>query len=249
MFLLPGNAAKWWLRILAGSCRLDSERLGRLLRWSRGRGSYKPSRRSWPEAPPQCRRRHQVLHHRRFHRHLRSATSRRHHIQGSTPRRSIPPNEQGSSCAMYTTPPGEPMFGYRKTQGGEGPARANLADLLLRGPCVHHARHAERHVARGVHVVGVVATFGRSRSWCRCKPAGTSAGRAKAHAANLRSPSRSVRNPTTWFQLGVMGDAPEIPLLTERASSFCRSVTTSCRLSRFQSRQLGALGNALRWDR
>jgi hypothetical protein len=33
-----------------------------------------------------------------------------------------------------------------------------------------------------------------------------------AHAAtNLRSPSQSVRNPTTEFQLGVMGDAgPEI---------------------------------------
>ena len=31
------------------------------------------------------------------------------------------------------------------------------------------------------------------------------------HAASLRSPSQSVRNPTTWFQLGVIGDAsPEI---------------------------------------
>jgi hypothetical protein len=31
------------------------------------------------------------------------------------------------------------------------------------------------------------------------------------HAANLRSPSQSVRNPTTWFQLGVTRDAgPEI---------------------------------------
>jgi hypothetical protein len=28
-----------------------------------------------------------------------------------------------------------------------------------------------------------------------------------AHAANLRSPSQSVRNPTTWFQLGVIRDA------------------------------------------
>ena len=26
-------------------------------------------------------------------------------------------------------------------------------------------------------------------------------------AASLRSPSQSVRNPTTWFQLGIMGDA------------------------------------------
>ncbi len=32
-----------------------------------------------------------------------------------------------------------------------------------------------------------------------------------AHAANLRSPSHSVRNPTTWFKLGIIGDAgPEI---------------------------------------
>ena len=31
------------------------------------------------------------------------------------------------------------------------------------------------------------------------------------HAASLRIPSQSVRNPTTEFQLGVMGDAgPEI---------------------------------------
>jgi hypothetical protein len=27
------------------------------------------------------------------------------------------------------------------------------------------------------------------------------------HAAILRSPSQSVRNPTTWFQLGLIGDA------------------------------------------
>jgi len=26
-------------------------------------------------------------------------------------------------------------------------------------------------------------------------------------AANLRSPSQSLRKPTTWFQLGVIGDA------------------------------------------
>ena len=33
----------------------------------------------------------------------------------------------------------------------------------------------------------------------------------RLHAAILRSPSQSVRNPTTEFQLGVMGDAgPEI---------------------------------------
>jgi len=32
-------------------------------------------------------------------------------------------------------------------------------------------------------------------------------GQLPSHAANLRSPSQSVRNPTTWFQLGVMGDA------------------------------------------
>jgi hypothetical protein len=31
------------------------------------------------------------------------------------------------------------------------------------------------------------------------------------HAAILRSPSQSVRNPSTWFQLGVIRDAgPEI---------------------------------------
>jgi hypothetical protein len=31
------------------------------------------------------------------------------------------------------------------------------------------------------------------------------------HAASLRSPSQSVRNPTTWFQLGIIRDAgPEI---------------------------------------
>jgi hypothetical protein len=31
------------------------------------------------------------------------------------------------------------------------------------------------------------------------------------HAASLRSSSQSVRNPTTWFQLGLIGDAgPEI---------------------------------------
>ena len=35
--------------------------------------------------------------------------------------------------------------------------------------------------------------------------------RLGAHAASLRSPSQSVRNPTTWFQLGVIRDAgPEI---------------------------------------
>jgi len=33
----------------------------------------------------------------------------------------------------------------------------------------------------------------------------------RGHAANLRSPSQSVRDPTTWFQLGLIGDAgPEI---------------------------------------
>jgi hypothetical protein len=31
------------------------------------------------------------------------------------------------------------------------------------------------------------------------------------HAASLRSPSQSVRNPSTWFQLGLIRDAgPEI---------------------------------------
>jgi len=30
----------------------------------------------------------------------------------------------------------------------------------------------------------------------------------RTHTANLRSPSQSVRNPTTWFQLGVIRDAP-----------------------------------------
>ena len=34
-----------------------------------------------------------------------------------------------------------------------------------------------------------------------------------------------------------------------RAFSFCGSVTTSCRLSRFQSRQLGALDDARCGDR
>jgi len=34
---------------------------------------------------------------------------------------------------------------------------------------------------------------------------------SRDHAAILRSPSQSVRNPTTWFQLGIIGDAgPEI---------------------------------------
>jgi len=33
----------------------------------------------------------------------------------------------------------------------------------------------------------------------------------QAQAASLRNPSQSVRNPTTWFQLGVIRDAgPEI---------------------------------------
>jgi hypothetical protein len=36
-----------------------------------------------------------------------------------------------------------------------------------------------------------------------------------AQAANLRSPSQSVRNPTTWFQLGVIRDAgPEIKMVS-----------------------------------
>jgi hypothetical protein len=36
-------------------------------------------------------------------------------------------------------------------------------------------------------------------------------GRAEPRAASLRNPSQSVRNPTTWFQLGVIRDAgPEI---------------------------------------
>jgi hypothetical protein len=35
--------------------------------------------------------------------------------------------------------------------------------------------------------------------------------KAEPHAAIRRSPSQSVRNPTTWFQLGVIRDAgPEI---------------------------------------
>jgi hypothetical protein len=34
---------------------------------------------------------------------------------------------------------------------------------------------------------------------------------ATPYAASRRSPSQSVRNPTTWFQLGIIGDAgPEI---------------------------------------
>jgi hypothetical protein len=28
---------------------------------------------------------------------------------------------------------------------------------------------------------------------------------AEAHPANLRSPSQSLRNPTTWFQLRILG--------------------------------------------
>jgi hypothetical protein len=36
-------------------------------------------------------------------------------------------------------------------------------------------------------------------------------GRKLPHPANRRSSSQSVRNPTTWFQLGVIRDAgPEI---------------------------------------
>jgi len=50
---------------------------------------------------------------------------------------------------------------------------------------------------------------GDSHQWnLRVQPHGP---REEAHAAILRSPSQSVRNPTTWFQLGITGDAgPEI---------------------------------------
>ena len=38
------------------------------------------------------------------------------------------------------------------------------------------------------------------------------------HAASLRSPSQSVRNPTSWFQLGIIGDAG--PQITKGLGAF-----------------------------
>ena len=46
---------------------------------------------------------------------------------------------------------------------------------------------------------------GDSHQWSlRVQPHGP---REEAHATSLRGPSQSVRNPTTWFQLGVIRDA------------------------------------------
>ena len=46
------------------------------------------------------------------------------------------------------------------------------------------------------------------------------------HAANLRNLSQSVRNPTTWFQLGIIRDAgPEIR--NGLGAFLCRTLTWS----------------------
>ncbi len=46
------------------------------------------------------------------------------------------------------------------------------------------------------------------------------------HAAGLRSPSHSVRNPATWFQLGIIGDALKARL--RLGFSYGGSVSETC---------------------
>jgi hypothetical protein len=45
----------------------------------------------------------------------------------------------------------------------------------------------------------------------RCKGRDQAQVETRCHAASFRNPSHSVRNPTIWFKLGIIGDAgPEI---------------------------------------
>jgi hypothetical protein len=56
---------------------------------------------------------------------------------------------------------------------------------------------------------------------------------SRPHAASLRSPSQSVRNPTTWFQLGVIRDAG--PEITNGLGAFLYA-------ARLTGRQMGYIG-------